>query len=61
MKTMKYDKLIRDNIPEIIERAGKTCVVEVLGDESYALKLAEKLKEETVEFLQEFDAENDEK
>ena len=26
---IKYDKLIRDKIPEIIEQSGKKCIVEV--------------------------------
>lgn len=60
MKTIEYNKLIRDKIPEIIEKQGKTCVVSRLNDEEYAQKLAEKLTEEMQEFLREFDAEKDE-
>ncbi len=58
---IKYDKLIRDNIPEIIKQAGKTCVTEMLSDEEYGVKLADKLSEEMNEFLTEFKAERDEK
>ncbi len=61
MSTIKYNKLIRDNIPSIIEASGKQCVVEVMDDQQYAAKLAEKLSEELGEFLAEFKAENDEK
>ena len=32
MKTLKYNKLIRDNIPEIIKASGKECDVSVLND-----------------------------
>lgn len=46
MKSIKYDKLIRDKIPEIIEKSGKKCVVEVMDDETYMDKLSAKLKEE---------------
>lgn len=59
-KSIKYDKLIRDNIPEIIEKSGKTCIVETLNDEEYFQKLIEKLQEEFAEFLAEANAENDE-
>lgn len=27
----EYNKLIRDNIPDIIEAAGKQCIVEVIA------------------------------
>ncbi len=32
MKIKKYNKLIRENIPEIIESAGKECVVSVIDN-----------------------------
>ena len=32
---MKYNKLVRDRIPEIIEASGKSCVTEILSDERY--------------------------
>ena len=46
MKSIKYDKLIRDKIPEIIEKSGKKCIVEVMDDETYMDKLSAKLTEE---------------
>lgn len=49
MKTIKYDKLIRDRIPEIMTNAGKTFVVKEMNDEEYLLKLKEKLIEEAKE------------
>lgn len=51
MKIIKYNKLIRDNIPKIIEESGKECTVSVLDDEEYVLKLKEKLVEEAKEVL----------
>ena len=50
MRIIKYKKLIRDNIPEIIEAAGKTCVVSVLSDEEYLKFLELKLDEELLEY-----------
>lgn len=60
MSTKLYNKLIRDKIPEIIEKAGKQCEIEVLDDKQYLEKLVEKLQEELGEFLVEFNSENDE-
>lgn len=48
---MKYDKLIRDKIPEIIKNAGKTCQTRHLEEDDYRRYLREKLKEEVDEFL----------
>lgn len=47
--TIIYNKLIRDNIPEIINKDGKECVVEELNDDDYIVKLKEKLIEEANE------------
>ena len=46
----KYNKLIRDKIPEIIEASGKTCTVEVLSDEDYLKMVDAKLDEELAEY-----------
>ncbi|MEA4909869.1 MAG: nucleoside triphosphate pyrophosphohydrolase [Anaerolineaceae bacterium] len=46
---IEYNKLIRDRIPEIIARSGKTCVVVPLSPEEYTLALADKLVEEAGE------------
>lgn len=52
MKTIKYNKLVRDRIPEIIEQAGKTCTIETLSDEKYIEMLNTKLLEEVNEYLE---------
>ncbi|PSB22814.1 nucleotide pyrophosphohydrolase [filamentous cyanobacterium CCP1] len=44
-----HNKLIRDRIPEIIQAAGKQCVVEVLSEEEYQQALRQKLIEEAHE------------
>lgn len=47
-----YNKLVRDNIPQIIQNSGKTCKVSVLSDLEYLQYLNAKLQEEVEEFLQ---------
>ena len=47
---MKYHKLVRDRIPEIIENQGKTCVTEILSQEEYLKMLDLKLNEELAEY-----------
>ena len=50
--TVKYNKLVRDKIPEIIEMSGKRCVIETLTDEDYLKMLDAKLDEELAEYHQ---------
>ena len=50
MDYMKYNKLVRDRIPEIIEASGKTCVTEILSDEAYLRLVDAKLDEELAEY-----------
>jgi predicted house-cleaning noncanonical NTP pyrophosphatase (MazG superfamily) len=53
MKTITYNKLVRDRIPEIIEANGKKAVYEtVTRDEDYIKLLKDKLVEEMNEFLE---------
>lgn len=52
MKTITYNKLVRDRIPEIIEQAGKTCTIETVSDEKYIEMLNAKLLEEVNEYLE---------
>ena len=47
---MKYNKLVRDRIPEIIEVSGKICATEILSDEAYLRLLDAKLDEELAEY-----------
>ena len=46
----KYNKLVRDRIPEIIEASGKSCVTEILSDEDYLHMVDAKLDEELAEY-----------
>ena len=50
MNEIIYDKLVRDKIPEIIEKSGKQCEIEILSDEKYLEMIDKKLDEELAEF-----------
>ena len=45
-----YNKLVRDRIPEIIEKQGKACRYTVMSDEDYRAALDAKLTEELKEY-----------
>lgn len=45
-----YNKLVRDLIPEIIEKSGKKCSIEILDDEEYIKAIDAKLDEELAEY-----------
>jgi predicted house-cleaning noncanonical NTP pyrophosphatase (MazG superfamily) len=46
----KYNKLVRDRIPEIIEASGNSCITETLSDEEYLRMIDAKLDEELAEY-----------
>jgi len=46
---IRYDKLVRDRIPEIVRKAGKTPVTRVAGEDEMRSLLEAKLLEETDE------------
>ena len=47
---IRYDKLVRDKIPELIRAQGETPVTRVLEPEEFARLLEAKLDEEVAEF-----------
>lgn len=50
MKTIVYNKLVRDKIPQIIEGMGNSCITEILSDEEYLRMVDAKLDEELAEY-----------
>ena len=46
----KFNKLVRDRIPEIIESTGQIAHVKILEDEEYLFELEKKLDEEVGEY-----------
>jgi predicted house-cleaning noncanonical NTP pyrophosphatase (MazG superfamily) len=49
---MRYDKLVRDKIPDIIRAKGGNPVTHTATDAEYAAKLKDKFNEELWEYLQ---------
>ena len=47
-----YNKLVRDNIPNIIKTKGEEPIIKVLDDETYKKELEKKLYEEYEEVLE---------
>ena len=46
----KYNKLVRDHIPEIIKSSGNICKIKTLSDEEYLRMIDAKLDEEVAEY-----------
>lgn len=46
-----YEKLVRDNIPDIIRKNGEEPIIKVLDDEEYKKELEKKLIEECHEVI----------
>ena len=46
-----YNKLVRDNIPEIMIKNGAKPVTKILSDDEYLNELNKKLQEELTEYL----------
>ncbi len=54
---MKYNKLVRDKIPEILDKKGVSYEKRIATSEEYKEELIKKLKEEVEEFLLDGDIE----
>ena len=48
----QYNKLVRDKIPEILDKKGILYEKRIAGDAEYRLELIKKLQEETAEFAE---------
>lgn len=57
MEIKVYNKLVRDNIPAIIEKNGGQPKTRLLDNEEYYKELNIKLKEETTEYLESYNIE----
>ena len=46
----KFNKAIRDKIPEIIQKDGHSCNIQTLSDEKFLVEIEKKLSEEVTEY-----------
>lgn len=56
-RIITYNKLVRDQIPEIIEASGKKCDTAVLTDKDFLYMLDKKLGEEVKEYQESHEVE----
>ena len=49
---MEYNKLVRDNIPQMIKAQGETPHIRILSQDEYLCCLRSKLNEEVAEYLE---------
>lgn len=56
-KVIKYNKLVRDKIPEICNQDGKDAIIRELSNKEYEKCLSEKLIEECEEYIESRDIE----
>ncbi|RZD41565.1 MAG: phosphoribosyl-ATP pyrophosphohydrolase [Thaumarchaeota archaeon] len=47
---VKFNKVIRDKIPEIIQKDGNDCNIQILSDEKFLIEIEKKLSEELNEY-----------
>lgn len=47
---MKFNKAIRDKIPEIIQKDGYSCNIKILSDQEFLIEIEKKLSEEVSEY-----------
>lgn len=52
---MRYNKLVRDRVPEVSRKQGLTPVTRTLSEPEFLLELKRKLREETEEFVEKGD------
>lgn len=52
-----HNKAVRDNIPDIIKKSGKTCTIKQLDDMDFLAELEKKLYEEINEYMADRDIE----
>ena len=52
MSSTRYNKLVRDKIPEVIRLAGKEPITDILSQDDMATALCRKLQEEVQEYLE---------
>lgn len=59
MAHKKFDKLVRDKIPQIVESRGGVAITHIANDTEYWQRLRTKLQEEVGEFLEDTNIEEE--